>query len=168
VLGGGPGGYFGSAADVQLGHHMMQVDFSGLFGDAEHPADLPVGPARGHQRGHLPLSRGERHLLGAVRVTGGGARSDCHGEIRSLLGRHYPASLDEPVSVLRPQRLSKYPLDCRVPYLLGVGRAGGLPHAQRRGRADQPCGRLIMRLVTGDPRERLQALGDTPGVLARR
>jgi hypothetical protein len=48
VSGDGPGGYFCPAADVQLGHHMMQVDFGGLFGDAEHPADLPVGPARGN------------------------------------------------------------------------------------------------------------------------
>ena len=72
---------------------MMQVDFGGLFGDAEHPADLPVGPSRRHQRGHLPFSRGERHLLDAVRVTSCGARSDCHREIRRLLGGHCPASV---------------------------------------------------------------------------
>lgn len=104
-------------------------------------------------------------MLGTVRITGCRARSDCHREISSLLDGHCPASVDEPVSVLRPQRLSEYPLDCRVPGLLGVGRAGGLPHAQRCGRAYQPCGRFIMRLFTGDPRQRLQALGDTPRVV---
>jgi hypothetical protein len=168
VLGDGPGGYLGSAADVQLGHHMMQVDFGGLFGDAEHPADLPVGPARGNQRGHLSLSPGKRHLLGAVRITGCGTRSDCHREICGLLGGHCPASVDEPVSVPRPQRLRERPLDRRVPCLLDVGRADGLPHAQRRGRAYQPCGGLIVRLFTGDPRKRLQALGDTPRVVDSR
>jgi len=31
VSGDGPGGYFCPAADVQLAHHVMQVDFGGLF-----------------------------------------------------------------------------------------------------------------------------------------
>jgi len=66
----GPGGYFGPAANVQLGHHMMQVDLGSLFGDPERPADLPVGPPRGNQRGYLPFARGERHLLGTGWVTG--------------------------------------------------------------------------------------------------
>ena len=63
---------------------MVQVDLGGLLGDPENPADLPVGPAGGNQRGDLPLPRGERHLIGAVRITGCGAQSDRYGKIRGL------------------------------------------------------------------------------------
>lgn len=89
---------------------MVHVDLGGLLGDPENPTDLPVGPAGGNQRGDLPLPRGERHLMGAVGVTGCGARSDRYGKIRGLLRGHCPASVYERVSVLRPQRPGKYAL----------------------------------------------------------
>jgi hypothetical protein len=48
--------------------------------------------------------------MGAVGVTGCGARSDRYGKIRGLLRWHCPASVYERVSVLRPQRPGKYAL----------------------------------------------------------
>ena len=144
---------------------MVHVDLGGLLGDPENPADLPVGPPRGNQRGDLPLPRGERHLVGAVRVTGCGARSDRHGKVRGLPRGHCPASVHERVSVLSSQRTGNYPLYRRTPRLLGIGLASSYPHAQRRGRTDQPGGAFIVRPLARDMGERLQALGDAPGVV---
>ncbi len=103
----GPGGDLGTAAGFQLGHHVAQVNFGGLLGDSERPADLTVRPAGSHERGHLALAAGKRRRLGSIWISRCGATGHAQPELLSLLGWHCPAGFPEPLGDLRSQRVNE-------------------------------------------------------------
>jgi hypothetical protein len=91
---------------------MMQVNLSALPGDPEHPADLPVSPARGNERGHLPLPPGERHRPGAGPGQLARRPVNSHAELQHLL------------------RVAASPAGIRVARPLRPGLAGGASYSE--------------------------------------